>query len=230
MPAAFKWDAFISHASEDKPFVEPLAEQLRKHGLRIWLDTLVLSVGDSLRRSIDEGLAKSRFGIVVLSPAFFAKQWPQHELDGLVALEMEGRKVILPVWHEVTKTEVLKFSPTLADKVAAKSSDGVVAVSKALVRAIRPEALTISTSRSDASLAITRLSEQLKQNAPAFNYRMAPAWGKSVCPAGKRTPAKQQIDRLRDDRRIENRCQCTRRSRVRCQSVISRVEPHRKPL
>src|SRR4051812_37007271 len=83
MTTAFKWDAFISHASEDKHFVEPLADELHTHGLGIWLDTLVLSAGDSLRRSIDVGLAKSRFGVVILSPAFFAKQWPQHELDGV---------------------------------------------------------------------------------------------------------------------------------------------------
>jgi hypothetical protein len=184
MTAAFKWDAFISHASEDKPFVEPLADELRKHGLEIWLDTLTLSVGDSLRRSIDEGLAKSRFGIVILSPAFFAKQWPQHELDGLVALEMEGRKVILPVWHELEKSDLLKFSPTLADKVAAKSKDGVITIAKALIKVIRPEALTIPTSCKDASLAITRLREQLKQNAPRFEYRIVPDGESLAAPLG----------------------------------------------
>ena len=182
MTDAYKWDAFISHASEDKPFVEPLAGELRKHGLEIWLDTLTLSVGDSLRRSIDEGLAKSRFGIVILSPAFFLKQWPQQELDGLVALEMEGRKVILPVWHELEKADLLRFSPTLADKVAAKSKEGASAVAKALIKVIRPEALTISTSRRDASVAITRLRDQLEQNAPKFEYRIAPADAISTAP------------------------------------------------
>ena len=176
MAADFRWDVFISHASEDnRSFVEPLADELRKYGLEIWLDTLTLSVGDSLRRSIDEGLAKSRFGVVVLSPAFLRKQWPQHELDGLVALEMEGRKVILPVWHDLEKQDVLKFSPTLADKVAAKSSDGLMAVTRALIAVIRPEALTIQTGRKDVSLAILRLQEQLKQNAPKFEYRIVPA-------------------------------------------------------
>lgn len=183
MIADFKWDAFISHASEDKKsFVEPLAEELRKYGLEIWLDALTLLVGDSLRRSIDEGLAKSRFGIVILSPAFLAKPWPQHELDGLVALEMEGRKVILPVWHELTKSDLLKYSPTLADKVAARSSDGVVAVAKALIKVIRPEALRIPTSWKDASLAISRLQEQLKQNAPEFEYRITSAETISTVP------------------------------------------------
>jgi hypothetical protein len=113
------YDAFISHASEDKDdLVRPLADALKVMGHSIWYDETELRVGDSLRRSIDHGLSRSRFGIVVLSPNFFAKNWPQYELDGLVAKEVAGGKVILPVWHRVSKDEVLKYSPTLADRVA----------------------------------------------------------------------------------------------------------------
>ena len=90
--------------------------------MRVWYDESTLKVGDSLRRKIDHGLARSRYGIVVLSSAFFIKNWPQYELDGMVAREMDGRKVILPIWHKVSKSEVLNFSPTLADKVAINSS------------------------------------------------------------------------------------------------------------
>lgn len=118
-----EFDLFISHASEDKDaFVRPLATALQELGVVVWYDELQLRVGDSLRRSIDKGLANSRFGVVVLSSAFFAKNWPQYELDGMVAREVAGVKVILPIWHRVTKDEVLRFSPTLADKVALNSS------------------------------------------------------------------------------------------------------------
>ena len=113
------YDAFISHASEDKDdLVRPLAEELIKNGLSIWYDEFELKVGDSLRRSIDAGLVRSKFGIVIFSPSFFAKNWPQYELDGLVEKEMAGNKVILPLWHKVSKNEVMKYSPALADKVA----------------------------------------------------------------------------------------------------------------
>src|SRR2546423_359737 len=80
------WDLFISHASEDKDDVaRPLADLFIQKGLKVWYDEYTLIVGDSLRRSIDRGLAGSRYGLVILSPHFFEKEWPQKELDGLVA-------------------------------------------------------------------------------------------------------------------------------------------------
>ncbi len=92
-----KWDLFICHASEDKrDFIQPLVKKLVSCGLKVWYDDDILVLGDSLRRSIDEGLSKSRYGIVVLSPSFFEKEWPQKELDGLVAREREGIKGNLP--------------------------------------------------------------------------------------------------------------------------------------
>jgi Domain of unknown function (DUF1883)/TIR domain len=118
------FDVFISHATEDKDaIVRPLAHALRAAGLTVWYDEFELRIGDSLRRRIDEGIARSRFGIVVLSNAFFAKGWPQYELDGLVTMAVSGRQVMLPLWHNVSKDEVLAQSPSLADKVALRTSD-----------------------------------------------------------------------------------------------------------
>ena len=121
------YDVFISHASEDKyEVVRPLADALREHGLRVWYDEFELRMGDSLRKKIDYGLANSRYGVVVLSQAFFAKKWPQYELDGLVTREMTGEQVILPLWHRITKEEVIKQSPPLADKVARNTGDATI--------------------------------------------------------------------------------------------------------
>ena len=114
-----QYDFFISHASEDKEdFVKDLAEGLTEVGCKVWYDDFVLKIGDSLRENIDRGLANSKYGIVVISPSFLKKRWPAYELNGMVAKEMNGRKVILPIWHKVTKDEVLQYSPTLADKLA----------------------------------------------------------------------------------------------------------------
>ena len=122
-PDQANYDFFISHASEDKEtFVRGLAEVLQARGASVWYDEFSLTVGDSLRREIDRGLATSRFGIVVLSRHFFIKEWPQRELDGLWPLEVDGVARILPVWHEISKDEVTRHSPMLADKIALNTS------------------------------------------------------------------------------------------------------------
>jgi hypothetical protein len=138
--APMEWDVFISHASEDKnDFVRQLADHLRRSGLRVWFDELTLTVGDSLRRSIDRGLSRSRYGIVVISPSFLQKDWPQKELDGLVAREVDGVKVILPVWHNMTADVIRRYSPMLADRLAVSSSKGLDHVTSQLLQAIRKE-------------------------------------------------------------------------------------------
>jgi len=112
-------DVFISHASEDKDdFVRSLANSLISHGLNVWYDEMTLRIGDSLRQKIDKGLANSRVGLVVLSPAFISKGWTNYELDGIVTRAISGEQILLPIWHNITKQEVVDFSPSLADKVA----------------------------------------------------------------------------------------------------------------
>ncbi len=114
-----EYDVFISHASEDKEsVVRPLANALVNKGLKVWYDEFELKIGDSLRRKIDRGLAKSRFGIVVLSKDFIRKGWTNYELDGIISKANTGEQVLLPIWHGITKQEVLDYSPSLADKVA----------------------------------------------------------------------------------------------------------------
>lgn len=117
---------FISHASEDKEaLVRPLAHELKRLGIQIWYDEFTLKPGDSLRRSIDNGLAQCKAGLVVLSPSFFTKEWPQRELDALYTAEVAGRTKIIPIWYEIDSDGVGSFSPFLADRVAIQASLGV---------------------------------------------------------------------------------------------------------
>lgn len=135
-----EWDVFISHASEDQEgFIRPLAFELQRHGLKVWYAEFSLKLGDSLRRSIDRGLAESQYGIVVLSKHFFKKEWPQRELDGLVARENDEAKVILPLWHGVTKADVTRYSPLLADRFAADTSLGLSHVVTTILKVVRPD-------------------------------------------------------------------------------------------
>jgi hypothetical protein len=129
MPAETKkWDAFLSHAFEDQEtFVRPLAQALARLGADVWYSEWSLKLGDSLSRSIDDGLINSRFGIVVLSPHFLRKAWPERELRGLVAKEIAGQGEIIPIWHDVDHTDVLKFSPALVDQLAVRTSSASAA-------------------------------------------------------------------------------------------------------
>ena len=118
-----EYDVFISHASEDKDdVVRQLAISLREKGIKVWYDEFELKIGDSLRRKIDEGLSKSKFGIVVISRYFIQKGWTNYELDGLITKAISGQQILLPIWHNITKQEVIDYSPSLADKVARNTS------------------------------------------------------------------------------------------------------------
>lgn len=122
-----RFDVFISHASEDKEeVVRPLADALRKGGLSVWYDEYELKIGDSLRQKIDHGLARSRFGLVVFSKSFFSKGWTNYELDGIVTRSVSNQQVLLPIWHNVSKDEVISYSPSLADKVARSTSSSTI--------------------------------------------------------------------------------------------------------
>ena len=110
--------------SQKRPTVAgPLAHELRARGVSVWYDEFELRIGDSLRRSIDIGIANSRFGLVILSKPFFDKNWPQYELDGLVTRTNSAKQILLPVWHEISKDEVVARSASLADRVALRTSD-----------------------------------------------------------------------------------------------------------
>lgn len=116
-----EYDVFVSHAWEDKEdFVDEFVDELRKQGLVVWYDTNKLKWGDSMREKIDRGLAKSRYGVVILSPNYIApeKYWTKAELNGLFQVETINGKTILPIWHNLTKKQVTEYSPIIADRKA----------------------------------------------------------------------------------------------------------------
>jgi len=153
---------FISHATEDKmSFVRPLADTLATR-FDVWYDEYELVVGTSILEEISKGLAATDYGVVVLSPHFFAKKWPQRELNGLFALEEKDRKVILPIWKDVTETEVRMYSPILADRVAVMASQGVKAVVSEIERSIE---------FFDRGKAVQRGSDAIKRLSSVLNRK-----------------------------------------------------------
>jgi len=135
-----KWDVFISHASEDKDdIVEKIVNLLEYFGIKVWYDKDILSVGDSLSKSIDIGLTNSRYGIIILSENFIKKGWTEYEFRALLNREVGKKKVILPIWHKINKETIEKYSPFLLEKYALDSSkQKIEKIVIELIRVIKP--------------------------------------------------------------------------------------------
>jgi hypothetical protein len=145
-------DTFLSHAGDDEETARLLAAALQARGHSVWYDEAELVVGDSLSEQIDRALAHARFGVVLLSRAFFAKPWPRRELEGLVAREtIGGERSILPVWHNIDQRYLVEVAPPLADRLAANTGDGVEHVADEVSRAINRRRLGPALPGSQAS-------------------------------------------------------------------------------
>lgn len=132
------YDLFLSYANEDKAYASALAYSLISLGVKVWFAEREIEVGDSLRQSIDDGLRRSRFGVVILSGAFFGNRWTNYELDGLITREMQGGKVVLAVLHpDFTIDELAVLSPSMAGKkVLLGSEQGVDTIAETLAELV----------------------------------------------------------------------------------------------
>jgi hypothetical protein len=94
-----EWEVFVCHASEDKESVAlPLYEHLTQRGITCWIDDAEIAWGESIIATIQQGLSRARYVIVVLSPKFLQKKWAQKELRSALSLEIEAdRNFVLPL-------------------------------------------------------------------------------------------------------------------------------------
>lgn len=181
----FEYDVFISHASEDKEAVaRPLAKALEDKGFKVWYDETTLSIGDNLRRRIDEGLSKSRYGIVILSPDFLRKGWPGYELDGLVARELaDSVKVILPIWHNVSSHDIRQYSLPLSLRLGGNVSSGIESLAEDLADIISTDNGRIKTPEVQDELSLSKqaiLSGALADENRIFIYPATMGSGKCL--------------------------------------------------
>jgi hypothetical protein len=80
-----RFDAFLSHASPDKEWVRALGAEMEKRGLRVYLDEKELEAGRNFVRSLDGGLAQSRFLVLVLSQHSSGRDWVEWEYSTVMA-------------------------------------------------------------------------------------------------------------------------------------------------
>jgi hypothetical protein len=168
----FEYDVFISHATEDKArFARPLARRLKRWGLNVWFDEFTLKVGDSVRESIERGLSRSRYGVVIFSKSFFAKKWTKAELSGLFSREMDGQKVILPVWYKITSADMKAADLAIqVDKKALRSKAGIESIARSLVEVIRPDLLELEARQTSAFEAGESFIEEARKNFPGYDF------------------------------------------------------------
>jgi hypothetical protein len=134
--------AFISHDSRDKDsLVRELAQEMSKLMCPVWYDEYSLSVGQSLRSSIEKGLKETRKCVVILSPHFFSNSgWGKVEFDSVFTREiLEKNNVILPVWHNVSVKEVYDYCPWLADRLGLQSKVGAKELARQLVDVVKKQ-------------------------------------------------------------------------------------------
>ncbi|MCA1705773.1 MAG: toll/interleukin-1 receptor domain-containing protein, partial [Actinobacteria bacterium] len=185
------WDIFICHASEDKESVaRPLASALVARGLRVWLDERELRIGDHLTRRIDDGLARSRYGVVILSRGFFAKEWPRRELDALTTRELaDGTVVLLPIWHEIDFADVAQYSLPLANRVALYTTERIEMLADRIAERVQAPsmasdpawlAMRIAQGGSHAAESAISQAQVLHPNDPSLGWigRRLAQWGR----------------------------------------------------
>ncbi len=137
-PRKHKYDVFISHAVEDKiPVADELCSRLEKMDLHVWYSGRELTAGDDLEKTIVKGLAQSRYGVVVLSPIYLRKNWAMREFYMLLDKEMEYRKVIIPVLHNITVAELQEVNIIMAAKWAIPMTKGMDFVVAKIVETVR---------------------------------------------------------------------------------------------
>ena len=109
-------DVFLCHAWDDrKGAAKELHDILVSKGVTVWFSEKDVPLGSSLLREIDKGLAKSRIGIVLVTPSFLERikgeGIAEKELSALLA-----RDLLVPVVHNTTFEDLREVSPLLGSR------------------------------------------------------------------------------------------------------------------
>lgn len=109
-------DVFLCHAWDDrKEAAKELHDSLEANGVSVWFSEKDVLLGSSLLREIDKGLAKSRVGIVLVTPSFLKRVKGEgiadKELSALLA-----RDLLVPIVHNTTFDELREVSPLLGSR------------------------------------------------------------------------------------------------------------------
>ena len=109
-------DVFLCHAWDDrKGAAKELHDLLESQGVSVWFSEKDVLLGTSLLREIDKGLAKSRVGIVLVTPALLRRV----EAEGIAEKELSAllaRDLLVPIIHDTTYEALREVSPLLGSR------------------------------------------------------------------------------------------------------------------
>jgi glycosyltransferase involved in cell wall biosynthesis len=141
-------DVFISHASDDKEkIVRPLVKVLDQERISYWYDEDEIDLGDTITKKVNEGLSNSRFVVVVLSPAFMQKGFPQAELHAALHEQASTGKVrILPILagSDQERQRILNEIPLIKSTAYVSWNDDPKHVVDMILRRLRPESKSLA--------------------------------------------------------------------------------------
>jgi hypothetical protein len=116
-------DVFLCHAWDDRAgAAKELHDLLESRGVSVWFSEKDVALGTPLLREIDKGLAKSRVGIVLVTPALLRRlrgeSIADKELSALLALNL-----LVPIVHETTYEALRDVSPLLASRTGLSTAE-----------------------------------------------------------------------------------------------------------
>jgi len=110
---------FISHNANDKPFARRLANDLKNHGIEVWIDEAEIKLGDSLIDKISEGITEVDYVAVLLSKHSVSSEWVKREVNVALTHEISGKNVkILPLLLEKCEIPIFLTDRLYADFTA----------------------------------------------------------------------------------------------------------------
>ncbi|MCI1636112.1 toll/interleukin-1 receptor domain-containing protein [Bifidobacterium sp.] len=109
-------DIFLCHAWDDRHGIATnLHDRLVNQGVTVWFSEKDIVLGEPFLREIDRGLAKSRTGIVLVTPALL-KRIDSRGVSDKELSELLARDILVPVLHDTTYEELRRISPLLASR------------------------------------------------------------------------------------------------------------------
>lgn len=115
-PRAESYDLFLCHAWDDRRGIATeLHDLLEAHDVSVWFSERDIILGQPFMREIDKGLAKTRIGLVLITPAFL-KRIASGGVSEKELSELLARDLLIPVAHRVNYDEIRTISPLLGSR------------------------------------------------------------------------------------------------------------------